>query len=60
MTAVPDLDGVNERVTLTHTATLLGMNVQTLRDATVRVFVEDPDEHKVWIQSLLGERGALH
>ena len=46
VTAVPDLDGVNERVTLTHTATI-GDNVQTLRDATVRVFVEDPGEQVV-------------
>ena len=42
VTASDDNDGVNERVTLTHTATI-GNDVMALRDATVRVFVEDPD-----------------
>ena len=48
VTASDDLDGVNERVTLTHTATI-GNDVMALRDATVRVFVEDPDIQGVTI-----------
>ena len=58
VTAVADLDGVNERVTLTHTATI-GGDVQTLRNATVSVFVEDPDPQDVTISeaTLDGARG---
>ena len=51
VTPVADFDGVNERVTLTHTATI-GDDVVTLRDATVRVFVEDPGVQGVSIVSV--------
>ena len=46
MTAVEDADAVDERVTITHTATIDDDEV-TLRDATVTVHVKDPDEQDV-------------
>ena len=50
VTPVADFDGENERVTLTHTATI-GDDVVTLRDAAVRVFVDDPGVQGVTIEA---------
>ena len=53
VTAVEDADAVDERVTITHTATIDDEEV-TLRDATVIVHVADPDEQAVTVTQPTG------
>ena len=58
MTAVPDDDAADERVTLTHTATVGGDEVTLRRAATVDVRVTDTEPEKDVIVSVDDARGC--